>query len=362
MSSSLIQKIVQTSFQGKVLPQGICRKVLDSPQIDLIDLLAAAFRIRKRYFGKEVLIHILNNAQNGLCPEDCRYCVQSKSAKANVETYPLKNDREILQEAKVAFESGAYRYCIVLSGRKVSGQVIERLAQVVRKVKSKFPLKTCLSAGFVEAKDLKILRQAGLDRLNHNLNTSEKFYKKICTTHEFANRVDMVKRAHDAGVSVCSGVIIGMGERLDDIIDVALDLKRLKIESIPINFLLPIPGVRLPQPKGLSAEFCLRVLCLFRFLNPKAEIRMAAGREKYLGALQPLGLYAANSLFLDGYLNAQGASRFETLRMIRDAGFSIKSKIPLDKLILREKRRPGISSSSVVLKSLKELRPSINHE
>ena len=312
-----------------------CARVLSDTSLEILPLLDAAYQVRKSYFGQEVRVHILNNAQNGHCQEDCHYCAQAKSSKADIEEYGIKSDEEMLQEARTAYSKGASCYCMVFAGRRASQSRIDRLKRILAQIKSEFPGKEiCVSTGFVTNEGAVELKQAGLDRLNHNLNTSEAYYPHICTTHTFADRLNTLLAAKSAGLKVCSGMIVGMGEEHADIIDVAKRLRALKAESIPVNLLVPIEGnVLSPQESNLTPDFILRILCLFRFLNPASEIRVAAGRELHLRSMEVMALYPANSLFLQGYLNAKGSSNARTLRMIKDAGFSIKSEIDLDELL-----------------------------
>jgi biotin synthase len=328
-------------------------RILSDASLEILPLLDAAYQVRKRYFGQEVSVHILNNAQNGHCPEDCRYCAQARTSTADIEEYGTKSDEEILQEARRAYAQGASCYCMVFAGRRASSSRIEHLKRIVSQIKSEFPDKEiCVSAGFVSPQGALELKQAGLDRLNHNLNTSKAYYPQICTTHTFQDRLDTLLAAKGAGLKICSGMIVGMGEKPADIMDVAKRLRALKAEAIPVNFFLPIAGNGLlPQELALKPDFVLRVLCLFRLLNPSAEIRIAAGRELYLRSLEVMALYPANSLFLQGYLNAKGSSNEQTLRMIQDAGFVIKSEVDISELLKTEDK--------VLLKDLKELRPTI---
>ena len=307
-------------------------------------------------------MHILNNAQNGHCPEDCHYCAQAKTSKSEIEEYGLKADEEMLEEARQAYSKGAYRYCMVFAGRGASQSRVGRLGRLIRQIKSEFPDKeVCVSTGFVTPDAAVELKAAGLDRLNHNLNTSQSHYPNICTTHTFADRLNTLQAAQQAGIELCSGMIVGMGEQHKDIIEVAKRLRTLKAASIPVNCYMPIQGTMLAKP-DLTPNFILRVLCLVRFLNPSAEIRIAAGREMHLRSMQVLALYPANSLFLQGYLNAKGSSNAQTLRMIKDAGFEIKSDKKLDEVLAQEE---GVSQAfavedvKLVLKGLKELRPAL---
>jgi len=309
---------------GETLSRDEGLALLDGGPDDLLPLLDAAFAVRRRHFGRRVQVHILNNAQNGYCPEDCNYCAQAKSSDATIEKYALKSDEEILREAERACEAGAYRYCMVLSGRGPSRTRIDHLAGIVREIKARYPIQVCLSAGFIDDAMAGALKQAGLDRYNHNLNTSAGRYGDICSTHGYGDRLATLEAARGAGLEVCSGLIIGMGESHDDIWEVATTLKRLEARSIPVNFYVHVPGSRLGAVNRLTPEYCLRVLCLFRFLNPDAEIRAAGGREVNLRALEALCLYPANSLFAEGYLNTGGHATSRTVQLIEDAGFEVE--------------------------------------
>jgi len=355
--------LARQSLGGQELDNVTCARILSDASLEILPLLDAAYQVRKHYFGQEVRVHILNNAQNGHCQEDCHYCAQAKSSTAEIEEYGMKSDEEMLQEARTAYNKGASCYCMVYAGRQASQARIDRLKRILAQIKVEFPDKEiCVSTGFVTNQGAVELKQAGLDRLNHNLNTSESHYPNICTTHTFADRLNTLLAAKSAGLKVCSGMIVGMGEGYADIIDVAKRLRVLKAESIPVNLLVPIEGnVLSPQESNMSPDFILRILCLFRFLNPSSEIRVAAGRELHLRSMEVMALYPANSLFLQGYLNAKGSSNARTLRMIKDAGFSIKSELDLDELLKEQAPQQDLVSdgSKALLKGLKELRPAI---
>ena len=241
-------------------------QLLTDSRVELLSLLAAAFAVRKHFHGKEVTVHIINNVSNGLCSEDCNYCPQSKSSSADIVSYPEKTEEEIVAEAKQAYEAGAHRYCMVYAGRRPGRQRLERIAGLVRTIKARYPLEVCVSAGIMDDESTSLLKEAGLDRLNHNLNTSENLYGKICSTHTFADRLNTLKAARKAGLEVCSGIIAGMGETAGELIELGRMLHDLETKSIPINFLLPIAGNRLETAQNLSPEYCLKILCLFRFL------------------------------------------------------------------------------------------------
>jgi len=298
--------------------------ILDGPDVELLPLLHAAYEPRRRAFGRKVMVHVLNNVQNGLCPEDCGYCSQNKDSDSAIRKYAMKSDEAILAEAEAAVRSGASRYCMVLSGRGPTVDRTKRIAGLVREIKSRWPIEVCVSAGLMGDVHAQILKEAGLDRMNHNLNTSERRYDQITSTHTYADRVATLEAAKRNGIESCSGMIVGMGEESADIVEVAFKLRELEVPSIPVNFLIPITGNRVRNDGSLTPERCLRALCLMRFVNPNAEIRVAGGREGHLRGLQSLALYPANSLFVEGYLTTRGDPIQETYAMIRDAGFEIE--------------------------------------
>ena len=362
MSREFYFQLADQAAGGQTINPKTAKEILTSTDIELLSLLNAAFEVRKKFTGKSVKIHIINNAQNGFCPEDCHYCAQARTSKADIEDYPLKSDDEILAEAQNAYKKGAFRYCMVFAGRGPSQKRVEHLAKLIETIKSQYPIEICVSCGLLDRNKAQILKNAGLDRLNHNLNTSENHYPNICTTHTYTDRINTLQAARQAGIQLCSGIIIGMGEGIDDVIEVAYTLREMAVESIPVNLLIPIEGNTLAKHGGLTPEFCLRVLCLYRFLNPKSELRVAAGRELHLRSLEVLALYPANSLFLDGYLNTKGASRQKTLQMIKDAGFTIESEHELEKILKEEtdyiaQTAPG--STDNMMKGLADLRPYI---
>jgi len=302
------------------------RWVLDGEDVALLPLLHAALQPREKHFGRSVSIHVLNNVQNGLCPEDCGYCAQSKVSKAAIRQYAMKSDEEIFEAAEAAAQGGAARYCLALSGRGPSVPRTRRLADLIAKLKAEYRMEICLSVGILGDEQAKLLGEAGLDRLNHNLNTSESHYDKITSTHTWQDRVDTLAAARRNGIETCSGLIIGMGESSDDIIEVGFKLRELDTPSIPVNFLIPIEGNPVQEDGSLTPERCLRTLCLMRFINPRAELRMAGGREGNLRGLQSLGLYPANSLFVGGYLTTRGDPFADTYAKIEDAGFEVAGR------------------------------------
>jgi len=334
-----------------------CLGILDGPDVALLPLLHAAFVPRQRHFGRRVMVHVLNNVQNGLCPEDCGYCSQSKRSDAAIRKYPMKSEEQILAEAARAAEAGATRYCMVLSGRGPTLATTRELAALVRKVKERHPIEVCLSVGLLGEEHARILAEAGLDRLNHNLNTSERHYAEICSTHSHADRVATLRAAKKCGIEPCSGLIVGMGEESRDLVEVAFELRELEVPSIPVNFLIPIEGNPVRTDGSLSPERALRVLAMMRLVNPRAEVRVSAGREGHLRSLGALALWPANSLFVEGYLTTRGDAVNDTYRMIEDAGFEVDGNPEYD--ALRAARQEAPSGFRLVGGDGEILRPEV---
>lgn len=322
--SDFYHKLESLALAGAPIDQNDALKVLISETVELLPLLQSAYKVRKRFYENKVHIHILNNVKNGNCPEDCSYCAQGQNSDEDIYDYPLKSEEEILAEAENAYKSGAYRYCMVMAGRGPSDKRVGVIADMVKKIKDKYPLQVCVSPGLLKEGQAEVLKDAGLDRLNHNLNSSEENYKKICTTHTYEDRLQTLQYAKNAGLEMCSGMISGMGEGPTGIYEMLQTFAKLEVPSIPVNFLVDIPGAAIGQPEKLTPEYCLRILCLARFMCPKAEIRAAGGRENHLRSMQAFALYPATSIFMDGYLNVKGNEQRDTLQMILDAGFEIE--------------------------------------
>ncbi len=303
------------------LDQG--RAILQSPDTELPDLLAAAFRLREAAFGRTVQLYFLMNAKSGLCPEDCGYCSQSKVSDAEIPRYNLLNREKLLDGARVAHERGSKTYCMVISARGPTDREIQAVVSVVPEIKSRYNLEICACLGLLTPDQAQRLKDCGVDKVNHNLNTSERFYPEICTTHTYQDRLDTLRAVRGAGMQLCSGGIVGMGENDDDIVHMAQELGELGVESIPVNFLNPVDGTPLSGTWRLTPRYCLKVLCLFRFACPKSEIRIAGGRELHLRSLQPWGLLPANSMFVGDYLTTSGQPPEADYQMIADLGFEI---------------------------------------
>ncbi|MDN6743055.1 MAG: biotin synthase BioB, partial [Staphylococcus equorum] len=299
-------KLAENILQGETLTKDTLLKIYEDPNVDTLDLLNEAYILRKHYYGKKVKLNMILNAKSGICPEDCGYCGQSRDMKQK-QRYSLVPEEQIVSGAKVAHENNIGTYCIVMSGRGPSNKEIDHISRTVEEIKSNHPqLKVCACLGLTNEEQAKKLKAAGVDRYNHNINTSENYHEAVVTTHTYKDRTNTLEIMKANNISPCSGVICGMGESNQDIIDMAFALKEIDADSIPINFLHPIQGTKFGEMDELTPIKCLRLIALFRLVNPSKEIRIAGGREVNLRSLQPLALKAANSIFVGDYLITGG--------------------------------------------------------
>jgi biotin synthase len=317
--------LAEQSLAGDALSREEALAVLQTDDGELPNLLQAAFSVRERFFGRKVKLCVLHNARSGLCPEDCHYCSQSAISTAAINKYTLLPLDQLLAGAHKAVAAGARRYCMVTSGRGPSERDIAHLSEAVRAIKHELPsLEICISLGLMDEDQARRLKAAGVGWVNHNLNTSRRFYPRICTTHTYEDRVETVRNVKRAGLSTCCGGILGMGENDEDIIDLAYAVRELEIDSIPVNFLLPIAGAPMERRRDFAPSRGLKALCLMRFLNPRSKIRMAAGRECYLGEWASLAFYPANSIFVEGYLTTPGQVAEAARAFVETAGFDVE--------------------------------------
>ena len=248
------QELAERVLEGRPLGCQEGLDVLRCGDEELLDLLAAAYRVRHRWFGNRVHLNFLINAKCGACSEDCGYCSQSKVSKADITSYGLVDAEELLAGARMAAQRKAGTYCIVTSGLRPSTRDLDAILAAVARIKAECGLKICVSLGLLTEEQCRRLKAGGVDRVNHNLNTSRRFYPRICTTHSYQDRLDTLWAVRRAGLEICSGGIIGMGEEDADVVDLALELSALAAEAVPINFLLPIPGIGLSEGGGRRAE------------------------------------------------------------------------------------------------------------
>ncbi|MFF2024322.1 biotin synthase BioB [Streptomyces sp. NPDC058171] len=335
----LLNTLVDKGLRCELPTRDEALAVLATSDDDVLDVVAAAGRVRRHWFGRRVKLNYLVNLKSGLCPEDCSYCSQRLGSTAGILKYTWLKPEEATEAAAAGLAGGAKRVCLVASGRGPTDRDVERVSDTIRAIKDQHEdVEVCACLGLLSDGQAERLRDAGADAYNHNLNTSEGTYGRITTTHTYADRVDTVRRAHAAGLSPCSGLIAGMGESDEDLVDVVFALRALNPDSVPVNFLIPFEGTPLAKEWNLTPQRCLRVLAMTRFVCPDAEVRIAAGREVHLRTLQPLALHLANSLFLGDYLTSEGQAGRADLEMIADAGFEVEGT---DRVTLPEHRAAG---------------------
>lgn len=300
-------------------------QILTESDENALELVHAAYQIRKHYYSNKVKLNLIINAKSGLCPEDCGYCSQSMKADTEIDSYPLVSKQVIVEGAREAKKNKIGTYCIVMSGRKPTNRDVNTVVAAVQDIKKDIEsIKICACLGLINDEQAHLLKEAGVDRFNHNINTSKGHHSEITTTHQYDDRIRTLETLKNAGISPCSGVICGMGETLEDIVEMAFSLKDLHVDSIPVNFLHPIEGTKLEHLDDLTPLKCLKILAMFRFVNPTKEIRISGGREFNLRTLQSLGLYMANSIFVGDYLTTSGQASQQDYQMIEDLGFEIE--------------------------------------
>jgi len=299
-------------------------ELLQNDTCHTLALLEQARVLREQYFGRTVVLHILSNAKAGRCSEDCGFCSQSARFDTGIETYPVISSDDLFEQARVANEARAEKFCIVTATRGPTSALCDSLCPTVTRIKEAFPLlKICTSLGLLTEITAARLREAGVDRYNHNLESSRNFFPQIVSTHSWEERQDTVRIAKNHGMEACCGGIVGLGETREDIIDLFFSLRELNVDSIPINLFNPRPGTPYGDVKPLDPMAALRILAIARLINPSKDIRAAGGREAILGALQPLALFAVNSIFTNGYLTTPGQNLTDDEQMIADMGYEI---------------------------------------
>ena len=316
--------LADRALAGDALAREEALAVLRAEDGELLALLDAAFRVLRAAFGLRVKLNMIVNAKSGICPEDCGYCSQSIVSTAPIPKYSLLSADVIVDGAREAWARRARTYCIVASGRGPSARELREVEAAVRRIKDEMPMKVCACLGILTEDQALQLRAAGVDRYNHNLNTSADHHARITTTHTYEDRVRTVEAVKRAGISPCAGFIAGMGETDEQIVDVAFALRGLDADSIPVNFLNAIPGTPLEGLDELDPRRCLKILALMRLVCPTKEIRVAGGREVNLRSLQPLAMYAANSIFVGDYLTTEGQAAEADWQMLEDLGFEIE--------------------------------------
>ncbi|ULG75238.1 biotin synthase BioB [Macrococcus brunensis] len=322
----MMMQYAEKVMNGYTLTKEEALNVLQTPDSKILALIDDAYQIRHHYYGNAVKLNMILNAKSGLCAEDCGYCGQSVKADTGCSQYALVDEEKLIEGAEAAVNNQIGTYCIVMSGRKPTNREVDRVTDAVKSIKSLHPsLKICACLGLSTEDQAQKLKDAGVDRYNHNINTSERYHDEVVSTHSYQDRVKTIEIMKAHHISPCSGVICGMGETDEDIVNMAFALKKIDADSIPVNFLHAIKGTKFQDKDELTPNRCLKILALFRLINPTKEIRVSGGREVNLRSLQPLSLYIANSIFVGDYLVTNGQPNEEDYQMIQDLGFEIET-------------------------------------
>jgi biotin synthase len=323
MSSSWAQ-LADRVLAGTPVTRDEARAVLHAPVDELLSLLDAAFTLRKAHWGRRVSLHVLDNAKLGACPEDCGFCSQSSKHASPSGEAPMKSVDDLVEGARRAHAARAKRYCMVTATRGPSQRDLDTICAAAERIKAELDIELCASLGLLNEAKAQRLAASGVDRFNHNLETSERHYNNIVSTHTWKDRVETVQHAKNAGMDTCVGGIVGLGESEEDLLDLAFSLRDLDVDSVPVNFLDARPGTPLAGSSLVEPGYALRALCMFRFVHPRTDLRVAGGREVTLRSLQTMALYPANSIFTQGYLTTSGTTPGADHQMIKDAGFELE--------------------------------------
>lgn len=298
------------------------------PEGDTIDLIMCAGKIRRRYKGNRVFACSITNAKSGLCTEDCAFCAQSAHHETGIETHPLVGVGELVADARRLCEGGATEYSMVTSGYALTDREMETIVRAAVMIRQETPLAICSSLGVLTERRARQLRESGVTSYHHNLETAKSFFDQICTTHDYEEDVQTARIAKAAGLRVCCGGILGLGETWEQRVELAVTLRELDVDSIPINFLNPIPGTRMAERPLLSPMEALKCIALFRFLNPRKDITICGGREVTLRDMQSWIFAAgANGLLVGNYLTTQGRDIRADIAMIKDLGLVVEKGV-----------------------------------
>ena len=299
---------------------------------EVLSLVGWAAEVKRRYWGDTFQFCSIINAKSGLCDAGCAFCAQANPEATGAPVYPLVSENEILEGARKAVEHGSARFSVVASGRGLSSNEMERLLKAIAAVKREIPhLLLDVSVGRLDRVQLRELKSAGVSRVHHNLESSESFYPQITTRLSWRDRYDFLILSKEEGLEVCAGGLLGLGESPDDWVDLAFSLAEAQVDSVPLNFLIPIPGTPLENSNPLHPLEILRCIAIFRLVLPEAEIRVCGGRERNLRQLQTLAATMVNGFMVGGYLTRGGRDPALDTELVEDLSLSLVEKGPLNR-------------------------------
>jgi biotin synthase len=321
---NVVRRIGDKVLEGKSLTRKETLPLLEGEGPDIVELAAVANRVRVEFKGNDIDLCSLLNAKSGRCSEDCAFCAQSAHYTTEAPIYPLMDVNEMVKEAREAQERRTGRFCLISSGRQLNEKEFETVLDALSQIREETDLALDCSFGTLTRERAEALKKVGVTRYNHNLETAESHFSKICTTHSFGDRIRTIEILKDQGFSICCGGIIGLGESAQQRLELAFSLRELGVDCIPLNILNPRPGTPLEHSKPIPPMEIIRTIALFRLILPKGTLKIAGGREINLRDLQSLALLAgANGLIVGNYLTTPGRSAEDDLTMIRDLGFEI---------------------------------------
>lgn len=316
-----IETLCERVLSGETITR---EQALDLYNQPLEPLCAAADRIRRTFCRDAFDLCTIINGKSGKCSENCKFCAQSAHNHTGAAVYPLLSAEEITAEAKKNDAQGVLRYSIVTSGKRLSDDEVEAMCEAVRKIRAETGISVCVSFGLLDQKQYEKLRDAGVTRVHNNLETSRRNFPNICTTHTYDDKIAAIRAAQAAGLTVCSGGIMGLGENVEDRIDMALTLRELDIHSVPVNVLNPISGTPLEHCIPLTEDEVRRIVAVYRFLLPDASIRLAGGRGLLLDKGRACFLSGANAAISGDMLTTAGITVETDRRMLQELGYEVK--------------------------------------
>ncbi|MCG2720613.1 MAG: biotin synthase BioB [Thermodesulfovibrionales bacterium] len=318
-----IESLEEKVSQSQVLSRDEALVLAQAAGSDIFTLFASANKIREHFRGNKADVCSIINAKSGACSEDCSFCAQSSRSRAEIPVYPLLSKETLIPKAVAIKEAGIKRFSLVTSGKNVSERDLCEISGIIPAIK-KLGLSPCASLGLLNKKELEQLRDAGLDRYHHNLETSARFFPEICSTHSYSDKIKAIEAAKSAGLSLCSGGIFGMGETWEDRIDMAFALKKLDVDSVPINFLIPLKGTGFADRNLLHPLEALKIISIYRFLLPEKQIRVCGGRLQVLGEFHSMIFFAgADGMITGNYLTTLGRSPRDDFRLIEQSGLVV---------------------------------------
>lgn len=322
-----VLRLIEAVSSGEIPDISECRQILQSKGAELTAFMAGAHMLKEQYLGDRIDLCSIINAKSGRCSENCSFCAQSSHHQTDTPAYPLKSVAEIVQGAKQAQQEGNHCYGIVTSGTRIEpGEEFDNLLSAFRQIRQETAITPSASLGILDIEAAKALVEAGCGTYHHNLETARSFFPEICTSHDYQEDIDTVLCAKAAGMKVCCGGIFGLGESLDQRIEMALTLRELDVDSVPLNFLNPVPGTPLQDTKLLTPMDCLRIICLYRYLLPNKKIIVCGGREINLREFQSaIFMAGASGTMVGNYLTTSGRSHAIDLQMIEDAEVTINA-------------------------------------